>query len=78
MTLVCGPGITQSDLLIINKTDLAPLVGASLEVMARDAKKMRGDGPVIFAQVVHGQGVAEIVEHLLGAWKKAVPPPMGG
>ena len=73
-----GPGITQSDLLIINKTDLAPLVGASLEVMARDAKKMRGDGPVIFAQVVHGQGVAEIVEHLLGAWKKAVPPPMGG
>ena len=40
-----GPGITQSDLLVINKTDLAPLVGADLEVMARDAARMRGDGP---------------------------------
>src|SRR5262249_42598250 len=46
-----GPGITQSDLLVINKTDLAPLVRASLEVMDRDAKKMRGDGPTVFAQV---------------------------
>jgi len=45
-----GPGITQSDLLVINKTDLAPQVGADLGVMARDARRMRGDGPVIFAQ----------------------------
>jgi len=55
-----GPGITRSDLLVINKTDLAPLVGASLEVMDRDAKKMRGERPFVFAQVKAGQGVAEI------------------
>jgi urease accessory protein len=66
-----GPGITQSDLLVINKTDLAPLVGASLEVMDRDAKKMRGDGPVVFAQVTRGQGVEEITAHVLGAWREA-------
>jgi urease accessory protein len=66
-----GPGITQSDLLVINKTDLAPHVGASLEVMARDAKKMRGEGAVVFAQVVHGQGVDVIAQHLVGAWKQA-------
>ena len=47
-----GPGITQSDLLVINKTDLAPLVGADLGVMERDARKMRGDGPFLFAQVI--------------------------
>ncbi len=62
-----GPGITQSDLLIINKTDLAPHVGASLEVMARDAKKMRGEGPVIFAQVTKGVGVEEIARHVVNA-----------
>ncbi len=55
-----GPGITRSDLLVINKTDLAPLVGASLEVMDRDAKKMRGERPFVFAQVKGGQGVDEI------------------
>jgi len=55
-----GPGITRSDLLVINKTDLAPLVGASLEVMDRDAKKMRGERPFVFAQVKAGQGVPEI------------------
>jgi urease accessory protein len=60
-----GPGITQSDLLVINKTDLAPLVGADLDVMARDAKKMRGDGPFLFAQVTHGVGVEEIAARLL-------------
>src|SRR5207244_7158079 len=49
-----GPGITQSDLLVINKTDLAPQVGADLSVMARDARRMRGDGPVVFAQCTHG------------------------
>ena len=64
-----GPGITQSDLLVINKTDLAALVKADLGVMARDAKKMRGEGPVIFAQCAHGPGVDEISAHLLAAWR---------
>jgi urease accessory protein len=62
-----GPGITQSDLLVINKTDLAPFVGADLGVMDRDAKKMRGDGPTVFAQVTHRVGVESIVEHVLSA-----------
>jgi len=62
-----GPGITQSDLLVINKTDLAPLVGADLEIMARDAKTMRGEGPVVFAECRHGKGIQEIVSHILGA-----------
>ena len=56
-----GPGIMKSDLLIINKTDLAPLVGASLEVMARDAKKMRGEKPVVFSNMKTGAGLDEIV-----------------
>ncbi|MBN8899643.1 MAG: urease accessory protein UreG [Rhodospirillales bacterium] len=55
-----GPGITRSDLLVINKIDLAPLVGASLEVMDRDARKMRGDRPFVFANVRAGKGVEEI------------------
>ncbi len=55
-----GPGITRSDLLVINKIDLAPLVGASLEVMDRDAKKMRGTRPFVFANIKAGQGVAEV------------------
>jgi urease accessory protein len=62
-----GPGITQSDLLVINKTDLAPHVGADLGVMDRDARKMRGAGPTVFAQVTHGVGVEEIAAHLLHA-----------
>jgi urease accessory protein len=62
-----GPGITQSDLLVINKTDLAPLVGASLDVMARDAHLMRGDGPTLFAQVTAGKGVAAIIGHIEAA-----------
>ena len=62
-----GPGITQSDLLIINKTDLAPLVGADLGVMERDARKMRGTGPFLFTQVTHGIGIPEIVRHILAA-----------
>jgi urease accessory protein len=66
-----GPGITQSDLLVINKTDLAPLIGADLEVMARDSKKMRGSGPFLFAQVTNGIGVQEIADELLGNWKAA-------
>jgi len=60
-----GPGIMKSDLLIINKTDLAPLVGASLEVMARDAKKMRGDKPVVFSNMKTGEGVDDIVAFIL-------------
>lgn len=59
-----GPGITQSDLLVINKTDLASAVGADLDVMARDANKMRGDGPTVFAQVKHGVGLDDIITHL--------------
>ena len=55
-----GPGITRSDLLVINKIDLAPYVGASLEVMDRDARKMRGERPFVFANIRAGQGVPEI------------------
>ena len=55
-----GPGITRSDLLVINKIDLAPFVGASLEVMDRDAKRMRGERPFVFANVRAGQGVDTI------------------
>ena len=66
-----GPGITQSDLLVINKTDLAPLIGADLDVMARDARRMRGNGPFLFAQVTNGIGVPEIVSHLLASWNIA-------
>ena len=56
-----GPGITRSDLLVINKTDLAEMVGASLTVMDKDAKRMRAERPFLFAQVKHGQGVDEII-----------------
>jgi urease accessory protein len=56
-----GPGITKSDLLIINKIDLAPMVGASLEIMAHDAKKMRGERPFIFANMKTEKGVEEII-----------------
>src|SRR6266581_9081786 len=56
-----GPGVTRSDLLVINKIDLAPHVGADLDVMARDARRMRGDGPTVFARVTQGVGVDEIV-----------------
>jgi urease accessory protein len=66
-----GPGITQSDLLVINKTDLAPLVGADLDVMARDSKTMRGNGAFLFAEVIHGVGVREIADELLTAWNAA-------
>ena len=59
-----GPGTTQSDLLVINKTDLAKIVGADLAVMDRDAKKMRGEGPIVFAQLKSGIGVDEIADHV--------------
>ncbi|TYK64621.1 urease accessory protein UreG [Colwellia echini] len=59
-----GPGITKSDLLIINKIDVADLVGASLEVMDRDTKKMRGDKEFIFSNMKTKQGLAEIIEFI--------------
>ena len=64
-----GPGITQSDLLIVNKTDLAEIVGADLGVMERDAGKMRQGGPTVFAEVKNGKGVDDIVGLILSAWK---------
>lgn len=66
-----GPGITQSDLLVINKTDLALAVEADLKVMERDARRMRGAGPFLFAQVRHGKGTDEIVHHIRHAWHHA-------
>jgi urease accessory protein len=62
-----GPGITQSDLLVINKTDLAEAVGADLSIMERDARKMRGDGPFLFARANANVGVEQIIEHVLRA-----------
>lgn len=59
-----GPGITRSDMLVINKIDLAPFVGASLEVMDRDAKKMRGERPFVFANIRAGKGVEEIASFI--------------
>jgi len=59
-----GPGITRSDLLVINKTDLAPMVGASLEVMARDSRRMRGERPFVFSNMKTGQGLAEIIDFI--------------
>ena len=59
-----GPGITKSDLLIINKIDLAPMVGASLEVMDRDARKMRGDRPFVFTNLKSGVGLTAVIEFI--------------
>src|SRR5215468_8462655 len=59
-----GPGITRSDLLVINKIDLAPMVGASLEVMDRDARKMRGDRPFVFANMRSGEGLAKVIDFI--------------
>ncbi|KAL2759551.1 hypothetical protein ACRALDRAFT_2095464 [Sodiomyces alcalophilus JCM 7366] len=64
-----GPGITQSDLLVVNKTDLAELIGADLDVMERDARKMREGGPTVFAQVKKSVGVDHIVNLILSAWR---------
>ena len=72
-----GPGITKSDLLIINKTDLAPLVGASLEVMARDAKKMRGERPFVFSNLKKAQGLDDIIHFIVTEGmleQKTIPP----
>jgi len=56
-----GPGITRSDLLVINKIDLAPYVGASLDIMERDARRMRGDRPFVFSNLKDGTGVADVI-----------------
>jgi urease accessory protein len=59
-----GPGITKSDLLVINKIDLAPMVGASLDVMDRDAKKMRGERPFVFTNLKTGHGLDTVIEFI--------------
>lgn len=64
-----GPGITQSDLLVVNKTDLAAAVGADLDVMERDAKKMRDKGPTILAEVKNNKEVDRIVNYIESAWR---------
>jgi len=74
-----GPGITRSDLLVINKIDLAPFVGASLEVMDRDARKMRGERPFVFTNIRAGKGVSEVADFIINqgglAPKAAVQEP---
>ena len=60
-----GPGVTRSDLLVINKTDLAPLVGADLEVMDRDSRRMRGDRPFVFTNLKVGDGLETVVDFIL-------------
>jgi len=68
-----GPAITKSDVLVINKTDLAPHVGASLDVMARDAQQMRGDKPFLFTSLRKGDGVEAIIQQLGQIGGFAVP-----
>jgi len=67
-----GPGITQSDLLIINKIDLKDLIKADLGVMERDSKKMRGEGPFLFARAIDGHGLDEIIGHIKAAKARAL------
>jgi len=69
-----GPGITKSDLLVINKIDLAPYVGASLEVMERDARRMRGVRPFVFTNMKTGQGVADVIAFIETHGMLAVEP----
>jgi len=66
-----GPGVTQADLLVINKVDLAEAVGADLDVMERDANRMRGDGPTVMAAVKSGHKLDEIEQHIVAAWRHA-------
>jgi urease accessory protein len=68
-----GPGITRSDLLMINKIDLAPLVGASLEVMRNDTEKIRGERPYIFTDLKSGTGLADVVNWIEAALRKRAP-----
>ena len=67
-----GPGITQADVLVVNKVDLAPAVGADLDVMRRDALKMRGAGPTVFASVKHGDGLDAIIGEIFAAQRRAL------
>jgi len=60
-----GPGITKSDLLVINKIDLAPYVGASLEVMEEDTKRMRGDKPYVFSNLKEGKGLQQVIDFII-------------
>ncbi|MAX98708.1 MAG: urease accessory protein UreG [Oceanospirillaceae bacterium] len=72
-----GPGITRSDLLVINKTDLAPLVGADLSVMDRDAKKMRGERPFVFSNLKKAEGLDAIIQFIVAEGmleSKEIPP----
>src|SRR3954465_7455051 len=73
-----GPGITRSDLLVINKIDLAPLVGASLEVMDRDARKMRGERPFLFTNLKDGIGLPAIIDFIIAAGGLATDPAPAG
>ncbi|WP_437602119.1 urease accessory protein UreG [Sorangium sp. So ce590] len=75
-----GPGITRSDLLVINKIDLAPMVGASLEVMDRDARKMRGERPFLFTNLKENKGVEEIAAFIVrkGGLDARTSAPAGG
>ena len=66
-----GPGVTQADLLVINKVDLAEAVGADLGVMERDAHRMRGSGPTVMAAVKSGHKLDEIEAHIIDAWQHA-------
>ena len=71
-----GPGITRSDLLVINKIDLAPMVGASLEVMARDARRMRGDRPFVFTNLKTGAGADAVVRFVVERGMIALTSPL--
>jgi urease accessory protein len=71
-----GPGITKSDLLIINKIDLAPMVGASLEVMARDASRMRGNRPFVFTNLKTGTGADAVVRFVVERGMIALTSPL--
>ena len=64
-----GPGITGSDLLVVNKIDLAEAVGADLKIMEQDARRMREGGPVVFANVKGAIGVSDVIGLVLSAWK---------
>ena len=72
-----GPGITRSDLLVINKIDLAPHVGASLAVMERDARRMRGDRPFVFTDLKSGKGLDEVVAFIRSAGMLDIDPAPG-
>ena len=73
-----GPGITRSDLLVINKIDLAPMVGASLDVMERDSKRMRGERPFLFTNLKVGKGVDEVAAFILRTSGLAETAPAAG